>query len=143
MWHYNNKEFKIEDAPSEAIGFVYVITDIHNDKKYVGEKLLWSKRKLPPLKGKTRKRIKIVETDWKKYYGSSETVKALIEEHGVDNFHREIIHFAHNKSELHYLEAYEQITRGVLLRDDYYNGIVSCRINHRGLERLREVLEIK
>lgn len=143
MWYHQGKEFSIEDAPEGAIGFVYIITDLHNNKKYVGEKLLFSKRKLPPLKGKTRKRIKVVETDWQKYYGSSETVTKLIEEHGKENFHREILHFAFNKSELHYLEMFEQVTRGVLLTDEYYNGIISVRINHRGLERLREVLYTK
>jgi hypothetical protein len=140
MWSYEGKEFSIEDAPEGAIGFVYCITDLSSGKKYIGEKLLWSTRRLPPLKGKTRKRKKVVESDWKKYYGSSDTVKALLEEHGPENFQREILHFAFNKSELHYLEMYEQVKRNVLLSDDYYNGIINVRINKNGLERLREVL---
>jgi hypothetical protein len=137
MWTYKGKEFVIEDAPEGAIGFVYCITDRSTGKKYIGEKLLWSKRKLPPLKGKTRKRTKIVETDWRKYYGSSETIKQILEEYGPENFEREILHFAYNKSELHYLEVVEIIERKALLSDDYYNGIVNCRINHSGLSRLK------
>ena len=137
MWLYQDKEFKIEQAPEGAIGFVYLITDKTNNKKYVGEKLLFSKRKLPPLKGKTRKRTKIIETDWKTYYGSSETVTKLLEEHGKENFHREILHFAFNKSELHYLETVEIVERKALLSDEYYNGIVNCRIHHSGLSRLK------
>ena len=63
----------------DYVGFVYQITDKTNDKKYIGKKGLISKRRLPPLKGKKRRRIKIIETDWQDYYGSSETVKMLVE----------------------------------------------------------------
>ena len=48
----NNIEFT--DAPDDIEGFVYVITDKRNDKKYVGKKKFWSVTRKPPLKGKTR-----------------------------------------------------------------------------------------
>ena len=86
MWFHKGEEFTSEMI-KDYIGFVYCITDKSNDKKYIGKKLLMSKRRLPPLKGKTRRRIKIVETDWQKYYGSSEEVKLMVEEKGADNFH--------------------------------------------------------
>lgn len=140
-WYYNDQPLSEEKRTSlieeGVIGFVYCITDKLTNKKYIGKKLWISKRKLPPLKGQKRKRTKIIETDWRTYYGSSDLVNQLLEEHGESNFHREILHFCYNKSELSYLEAKEQFDRNVLLSDEYYNGIINCRIGARGLERLK------
>lgn len=141
MWYHEGyplNEREIEKLIEEGvIGFVYLITEYSTKKKYVGKKLWITKKKLPPLKGQKRKRTKIVETDWRDYYGSSENLKTIIEERGKSEFHREILHFCYNKAELAYLEAKEQIDRNVLLDEDYYNGIVSCRVNSVGLKRLK------
>jgi serine/threonine protein kinase len=140
MWHYEGKEFTSDDI-GDYIGFVYIITDKSNDKKYIGKKLLKSKRRLPPLKGQKRRRTKIVETDWMKYFGSSEEVKLMVEEKGADNFHREILHLCHKKGELGYLELYEQITRHALLKEDYYNGIVQAKIHRSHVKDLAWLYE--
>ena len=137
MWFYNGEEFTSEMI-GDYIGFVYVITDKSNDKKYVGKKLLVSKRKLPPLKGKTRKRSVVKETDWKTYFGSSDEVKLMVEQKGVENFHREILHLCKAKGELSYLEAKEQFDRNVLLSDEYYNGIIQCKIHRSHVKSLKE-----
>lgn len=142
MWLYDGVE--IDDkfynllVSEGVIGFVYCIQDLSNGKKYIGKKLWVTKRKLPPLKGKVNKRHKIVETDWKTYYGSSDEVKMLVEQHGESNFRREILHFCYNKSELSYLELVEQVHREVLLDDEYYNAFIGVKINSRGLERLKK-----
>jgi len=136
MWLYNNKEFTSNDI-GDYIGFVYVITNLLDDKKYVGKKLFQSKRRLPPLKGKTRKRTKIVESDWQEYYGSSEEVKQLVETHKGSNFKREILHLCNNKGEMSYLEAKEQFDREVLLKDEYYNGIINCKIHRSHVKGLK------
>ena len=67
MWHYGDLEFTSEMI-NEYVGFVYVITDLNNKKKYVGKKLFQSTRRLAPLKGKTRKRKVVKESDWKDYF---------------------------------------------------------------------------
>ena len=54
MWTLNEVEFTSEMI-DDYVGFVYVITQLHNGKKYVGKKLFQSKRTLPALKGKTRR----------------------------------------------------------------------------------------
>ena len=137
MWYYNNKVYEpSEEELKEWVGFVYVITDKSNNKMYVGKKQFWSKKTLPPLKGKTRKRRSIVESDWKKYYGSSDLVNKLLLEHGEKNFHREILHFGRSKGELGYLEAKEQFDRNVLLDDNYYNGIINCKIHRSHVKSL-------
>jgi hypothetical protein len=137
MWLYNGEEFTSEMI-KDYVGFVYIITDKSNNKKYVGKKTLVSKRKLPPLKGKTRRRTKIVESDWQKYYGSSEEVNLLVEELGPDNFHREILHLCKTKGEMSYLELKEQMDREVLLNDDYYNGIIQVKIHRSHVKNLKK-----
>ena len=133
MWHYQGKEFT-SDMIEEYVGFVYIITD-QNEKSYVGKKLFQSTRRLPPLKGKTRKRKKVIESDWKTYFGSSDEVKALVEEHGADSFRREILHLCSSKGVMSYLEAKEQFLRDVLLREDYYNEFIGCKIHSKHLPK--------
>ena len=135
MWYYGGKEFTSEMI-GDYIGFVYVITDLSNNKKYVGKKLFTSKRRLPPLKGKTRKRTVIKESDWMDYFGSSEEVKQLVEELGPKNFHREILHLCESKGVMSYLEAKEQFDRDVLLSEEYYNGIINCKIHRTHVKPL-------
>ena len=125
-WLYDNKPFTSKDI-GEYVGFVYLITELESGKKYIGKKLFVSKRKLPPLKGKTRKRTVIKESDWKTYYGSSEEVQNLVES-GVQ-FKREILYLCESKGIMSYLEAKEQFERDVLLTNDYYNGIINCKIH--------------
>lgn len=137
MWYYDGEEFTSEMI-GDYTGFVYVITDLSNEKKYVGKKLFQSKRKLPPLKGKTRKRTKIIESDWMDYFGSSEEVKLLVEEKGTSNFKREILHLCNTKGEMSYLEAKEQFDRNVLLSDEYYNGIINCKIHRTHVKNLKK-----
>ena len=133
-WIYNDEPFTSDDI-GEHVGFVYLLT-APDGKKYVGKKLFVSKRKLPPLKGKTRRRTKISESDWKTYYGSSEQVQELIESGTL--FKREILHLCRSKGELSYLEAKEQFDREVLLRDDYFNGIIQVKIHASHVRNLKE-----
>jgi len=137
MWSYRNGEFSSEMI-GEYVGFVYVITDLVNRKKYVGKKLFKSTRRLAPLKGKTRKRKVTKESDWQDYFGSSEEVKMLVEERGRESFYREILHLCNSKGELSYLEAKEQFDRDVLLSDEYYNGIINCRVNRKHVTGLKD-----
>lgn len=135
-WTWQGKPFTSNDI-GDYIGFVYIITDLSNNKKYVGKKTFKSKRTLPPLKGKTRKRTKVVESDWQDYYGSSAEVKELIEQNGKENYKREILHLCYKKGEMGYLEAKEQFDRNVLLDDEYYNGIINCKIHRSHVQGLK------
>ena len=135
-WYLNGEEFTSEMI-GDSIGFVYRITNKTNNMKYIGKKLFVSTVKLPPLKGKTKKRTVKKESDWKKYFGSSEEVKMLVEQMGADAFHREILHLCKTKGELSYVEAKLQFDNNVLLRDDYYNGIINCRINKTHVKHMK------
>ena len=131
-WLYEGHPFT-SDMIGEYFGFVYLITNLDNDRMYVGKKWFWSTRKLPPLKGKTRKRKVQKESDWQKYYGSSDEVKLLVEQHGEDNFKREIIRLCKTKGECSYYELVEQVDRQVLLRDNYYNEFIGVKIHSKHL----------
>jgi hypothetical protein len=118
----------------DNVGFVYEITDLSNDKKYIGKKGLVSKRKLPPLKGQKRRRVKIIETDWQDYTGSNDVLNQLVEEYGIEKFYREILHLCKSKSEMSYYEAKLQFETDCLLKpEEYYNEFIGCKINRRHL----------
>lgn len=134
-WKYKNKLFESEDI-GDYVGFVYIITDLSNNKKYIGKKNFWSTRRLPPLKGKSRRRTVKKESDWKDYFGSSEQVKLLVESQGQNNFTREILHLCKTKGEMSYLEAKEQFDRNVLFSDEYYNEFIGCKIHAKHVKGL-------
>lgn len=125
-WIYNGEEFTSEMI-AEHLGFVYLITHIPSGKKYIGKKLFLS-AKTKVLKGK-KKRYK-VESDWKKYWSSSDLIKSMIKEEGEHAFSRQILHLCGNKGTLSYLEAREQMDRRVLEHpEEYLNGQIQCRIH--------------
>lgn len=111
-----------------AFGFIYEICNTVTGRKYIGKKQCTSKLKRKPLKGKKNKRIEIRESDWKTYTGSSKELNEDIEKYGKDKFTFTILHACGSKWELGYREIKEQIARDVILRDDYYNGILNVRI---------------
>ena len=133
MWYYNGERFKLEDYPNDSlVGFVYEITEVETGKKYIGKKLFWSTRR-KKIKGRVRRVIS--ESDWKDYYGSNKKIQELVEEKGFKSFSREILRLCKSKGECSYWEAKLQFDNNVLLSDEYYNGIINCKINSRHLSK--------
>lgn len=114
-WTFNNKPFTSEDI-GNFVGFVYVIESLIDGKLYIGRKYFYSKRK---AKGKTRRVKK--ESDWKTYYGSSEVVKKLVEEHGKKNFKRVILSLHTTEGDCNYEEVRQQFVNNVLEDDRFLN----------------------
>lgn len=137
MWLFEGNE--IVELPEGCEAFVYLITNKTNGMRYVGKKLAKFKVTKRPLKGKTKKRRSMKESDWREYWGSSDRLKADVELLGPDNFTREVLHFCPSKGIASYLEAREQFERRVLESDDYYNGIINVRIG--GSNILKEHLK--
>ena len=129
MWLYP-QEFNVEDY----FGFVYIITNLETNKKYIGKKFFHHTKKLPPLKGMKRKRTVVKESDWKTYYGSSNILKEELKQHGKDKFKREIIKLCTNKKELTYWETKLQFAYGVLEKpDEWYNDNILGKFFTRDL----------
>tara|TARA_R110002051_G_scaffold324325_2_gene421098 strand:- start:212 stop:628 length:417 start_codon:yes stop_codon:yes gene_type:complete len=125
-WHYH------EDYPKESCyGFIYEITNLSSKRRYIGKKQIQKIIKRPPLKGKKNKRHLITESDWKAYTGSCVELNKDIELHGKEDFSFIILRLCYNKWELAYYEAELQFKLGVLLSNEYYNGIVNCRIGNQ------------
>lgn len=135
-WTYKGK--LVDSLPRDCEGFVYLITNTTNDKKYIGKKNAKATKTRPPLKGKKRKRRTTVESDWRDYWGSSDNLLNDIEALGKEKFTREILHMCPSRGIASYLEAREQFERRVLESDEYYNGIINVRIG--GSKILKEYL---
>ena len=125
-WTYNN--IVVNELPDDAEGFVYLITNLTNNRKYVGKKLARFKTTKPPLKGRKNKRRGTKESDWRTYWGSSDYLNADVLTLGQDKFTREILYYCPSRGILSYMEAKEQFDRKVLETDEYYNGIINVRI---------------
>lgn len=139
MWLYDEQEYEpTQEELSSWVGFVYEIEDKTNGKKYVGKKNFWSTRRLPPLKGKTRRRVKKTESDWMTYYGSNDEVKLLVEQDGGERFIRKILRLCQSKGEMSYFEAKEQFDRNVLFSDEYYNEFIGIKIHSKHVAHLKE-----
>ena len=132
-WLYKGQY--IDSPIPDAIGFVYCITNLETDKKYVGKKNFYKVIVRKPLKGQKRKRREQVESDWREYNSSSEHLQKDIELLGLDAFKFEIITPCDSKGNLSYEELKYQVTNDVLFRDDFYNSIIQCRIHRKHIKK--------
>ena len=97
-------------------------------KSYIGRKYFVQKRK-----PRGAKRRVTSESDWKRYYGSSDELKRDIKENGRDNFKREIISLHTTLGKVNYEETRQLFLHNVLTEalDDgtpkYYNSNILGR----------------
>ncbi len=127
-------------SPEGLEGFVYLIVNTLTDKKYIGKKFFWSKRRLK-VKGKKRRKIRITESDWKYYKSSSLDLKADIEEFKEENFTFTILSLHKTRGATNYTEVKEQFIRDVLYSKingdyEYYNTNILGRYYRRINENL-------
>lgn len=83
-------------------GFIYITTNIINNKKYIGQSIYGKK-------------------DWETYLGSGKLIRRAIKKYGSNNFTREIIHEAKTKEELDSLEKYYINLYNATESEDFYN----------------------
>ena len=107
-WIFNGAPFLSEDI-DDLYGFVYRIINLQNGREYIGRKYFWSFRK---PRGKSR-RVKS-ESDWKKYYGSSDELNQERQRIGNDAFRREILSVHEKKSWVNFEETRQLFLNNVL-----------------------------
>jgi len=126
-WIYNSKVFN-SDNILDNFGFVYNITNLKNQRQYIGRKYFWQFR---TPKGKKRK-VKS-ESDWKKYYGSCPELKDDVTKYGRESFSREILSLHGSLGKVNFEETRQLFLHEVLsqkLTDDmplYYNSNILGR----------------
>lgn len=132
-WQYNNETFT-EEMIGDNYGFVYLITNLSTNKKYIGKKFFYS-TKTKQVKGK-KKRTKVF-SDWQSYYGSNQILKEEVAESGKESFKREILHLCLSKGECNYMEAKEQFVNDVLRKpNEYYNHWIMVRVQRSHLKNI-------
>ena len=134
MWMYRDEVFT-EDMIDDNIGFVYIIENLINGKKYIGQKKLQTYRKVV-RKGKRAKRV-YKKSDWETYFGSNLELQDDVKALGPENFKREILYLCKSKAEMNYRELYEQVVNNAILKPtEYYNSYVGGRISRKQLTSL-------
>ena len=126
-WIYEGSPFTSDDI-GDYSGFVYRITTTPTQKSYIGRKYFYQKRK--PRGGKRRVTS---ESDWKRYYGSSDDLKQDIRSLGRGSFRREILSLHTTLGKVNYEETKQLFLHNVLMEalDDgtpmYYNSNILGR----------------
>ena len=128
-WYFNGKSFTQEDFIKYE-GFVYLLTNTYNDKKYLGKKTFWKRRK-----GKRK-----VESDWKFYFGSCKQVHEDIKLYGHQYFRRDILSIHKTKGSMNYTEISELFKRDILQNSQYYNQSIG---NYRNVNLTESVFSPK
>ena len=125
-WTYKGTTFTSNDI-NDFFGFVYRITNLQSGKQYIGRKYFTQRRK--PRGGKRRVTS---ESDWKKYYGSSDELKADRKLLGDNLFKREIISLHKTLGKVNYEETRQLFINNVLTESingepAYYNSNILGR----------------
>ena len=132
MSHWLYKNEIVDEIPSGVHGFIYMITNTLNGKKYIGRKYVSSTRKKAltakqKREGKVRRTKVTTESDWREYMGSSKPLLEDISKFGKDNFKFEILVWGESKGQVNYLEENLQHKMNVLTDDNFYNDSIGPR----------------
>jgi hypothetical protein len=115
-WRYNGEVFDSDDI-GDHFGFVYLITNESNQRKYLGRKYFWSFRKPPGKKRKVKQ-----ESDWKRYYGSCFELKEDVKKYGKETFSRVILSLHDTKMDCNYEET-RQLFLNNVLKESFDDGV--------------------
>lgn len=131
-WYYESKP--IDESILEAyVGFVYCITNLEDNKKYIGKKLLKFRKS---KKVKAKKKRYLVESDWKTYWGSNKNLVVDVEELGEDKFIRQILRLCKTKGECNYFEAKYQFEMSALESNEFYNDWIMVKVHRSHIKKV-------
>ncbi len=125
-----NTELVGEFEPDSFFGFTYLIENLDNKRQYIGRKRfrLMTRKK---VKGRTNRKVCYSSSKWEEYTGSNEALNQDIEFQGKERFKFTILKLCKKAGELNYAELEEQVKRGVLLSDRFYNDLIRARIHSK------------
>lgn len=117
-WTLNGVPFTSEMI-GDNFGFVYQLTFEKTGQLYIGRKYFYSWRK------NGRKRRTKQESDWKRYYSSSDLIKQMISQYGKASFKREILFLCTGKGSTNFMETKLLWENQVLENDLYLNDNIA------------------
>ena len=126
----------MNDVPEGMEGFVYLITNLENGKKYIGKKTFWERRK-----DKKTGRRKKKESNWRDYLSSCDQLKEDIKNTSADKILKEILHLCPHKKSMSFYETMEQFKRDVIFRKDYYNTNIEGKFFSNEVENIYNLVE--
>lgn len=132
MWLYNGRQVDESDLEGH-IGFVYVIENKVDNRKYIGKKLLKFRRS-KKVKGRNKKFL--IDSDWKTYWGSNKSLQEDVREIGETGFKREILRLCVTRGEMSYYEAKYQFELGVLESDRWYNDAIMVKVHRSHIKKV-------
>jgi hypothetical protein len=145
-WWFNRKEFKDEDIPEGAVGFIYMIkiTLDERQRMYIGKKNFYSNRKvkkgkkeLAAMEDKRGSKHKIVsKLDYANYCSSNKQIKEAVK-NGVE-IKKYILRICYSKMELTYQETRYLFKLDVLEDDKYLNDNILGRFYRSKLKQNEE-----
>lgn len=118
-WLFNDEPFTSEMI-GDYEGFVYLITNLTNGKKYIGRKYFHSIRKVAGKKRRVKR-----ESDWKTYWSSCKELQADVKSLGTDSFERIILSLHVTQGDCNYEEVKQQFLSDVLENDGWYNDNIN------------------
>jgi len=127
-WIYKGREFRDEDIPEGAVGFIYRMQAIISGHAfyYVGKKNFFSNAKVKlskkamPSDKRLKKYKRVLKTSYQNYYSSNDALKSAHKEGYV--IQREILMICFSKTDLTYQEVKHQFMLNVLEDDTSLNG---------------------
>lgn len=130
MWILSTTGEEITDGTGYT-GFVYLIENLTNGKKYIGQKKF---TKAQRYQKKKKKKSRRVASDWQTYTGSNDQLNAdIVLGHQIK---KTILYLCKTKGWMNYYESKEILANDCLLSNEFYNSWVSCKINrmHLGIK---------
>ena len=150
-WTYEGIEVEsISDFPDESFGFIYIITHLPTNKKYIGKKILYftrkvklGKKELKQYEGLVGRRpsykLAVKESDWNSYYGSQKEIKELLKESKTKDWERTIIKCLPSKKLLTYFEVKYQMLYQVLEKpDEFFNDNILGKFYTKDFAEIKE-----
>lgn len=135
-WMYKGEVFTSEHI-NDTHGFIYLIKEKSTGRMYIGQKHFWTKK--VKTVNKKKKKVK-VESDWKKYYSSSNYINEKVAAEGVEDFERYILMMVQSDGYLNYYEMKLQVDLRVLeFPEKYINGYIGGRISSMHIKKQFEI----